>query len=87
MIASILLAEDAIMGAAVKYGFGYFGWSWSGNDYGTAYLDMVYGYNPIQLSPWGKRFLWGPNGIHQVPPKEATYFTPKETPHAMVRCN
>jgi mannan endo-1,4-beta-mannosidase len=78
--------EDAIMGAAAKYGFGYFGWSWSGNDYGTAYLDMVYGYNPTQLSPWGKRFLWGPNGIHQLSPKPATYFT-KEVPRALVRCN
>lgn len=79
--------EDAIMGAAAKYGFGILGWVWSGSDPQYGYLDMVYGYNPTQLSPWGKRFLWGPNGLHQIPPKEATYFSTKEAPRALVHCD
>ncbi|MBO3083404.1 cellulase family glycosylhydrolase [Cellulomonas fengjieae] len=55
--------EDTIMAEAVERGIGYYGWSWSGNGGGVEYLDMVTGFNPAQLSPWGTRIFNGPNGI------------------------
>jgi len=55
--------EDTIMAEAVERGIGYYGWSWSGNGGGVEYLDMVTGFNPAQLSPWGTRIFLGPNGI------------------------
>lgn len=66
--------EDAIMKYAQQYKFGYFGWSWSGNDPQYSYLDMVNDYDSTQLTSWGQRFLHGPNGV-AVGSKEAEVFT------------
>ena len=46
-----------VMAEAVKRNIGYYGWSWSGNT--DPVLDMVIGYNPAQLSPWGQKVLNG----------------------------
>ena len=78
--------EDAIMERADFYGIGYLGWSWSGNGGGVEYLDMVYGFDATQLSPWGERFINGPHGLRQSPyAVEASVFgslppTPPATP-------
>ncbi len=65
--------EDTIMAQAQARGLGYLGWSWSGNSGGVEYLDMVNGFNPASLTPWGERFLNGANGVRQTS-KEATIY-------------
>ncbi|MCR6483646.1 cellulase family glycosylhydrolase [Amycolatopsis sp. OK19-0408] len=65
--------EDTIMAQAQARGLGYLGWSWSGNSADVGYLDMVNGFDPASLTPWGERFLNGANGIRQTS-KEATVF-------------
>jgi mannan endo-1,4-beta-mannosidase len=65
--------EDTIMAEAQARGLGYLGWSWSGNSSDVAYLDMVNGFDPASLTPWGERFLNGANGIRQTS-KEATVY-------------
>jgi mannan endo-1,4-beta-mannosidase len=66
--------EDTIMAQAQARGLGYIGWSWSGNGSGVEYLDMVTGFNPAQLTPWGERILNGANGIGQTS-REATIYS------------
>jgi mannan endo-1,4-beta-mannosidase len=54
--------DDAtVMSEAVKRNIGYYGWSWSGNT--DPVLDMVLGFNPANLTPWGQKVLNGVNGI------------------------
>ncbi|CAM3539980.1 cellulase family glycosylhydrolase [Kibdelosporangium persicum] len=65
--------EDTIMAQAQARGLGYIGWSWSGNSGGVEYLDMVTGFNPNSLTPWGERILNGANGIRQTS-REATIY-------------
>ncbi|MCC2309471.1 cellulase family glycosylhydrolase [Cellulomonas chengniuliangii] len=55
--------EDTIMSEAQRLGIGYYGWSWSGNGGGVEYLDLVTGFDPKRLSPWGQRLINGANGI------------------------
>ncbi|KAB7766483.1 cellulase family glycosylhydrolase [Xanthomonas maliensis] len=55
--------EAAIMQRARQYGVGTFGWSWSGNDNSTQSLDVVVGWNPAQLSSWGRALIDGTDGI------------------------
>jgi mannan endo-1,4-beta-mannosidase len=55
--------EDAILATAEELGIGYLGWSWSGNGGGVEYLDMVNGFDPNSLTPWGERLFNGENGI------------------------
>ena len=57
--------DDAtVMAEAVKRNIGYYGWSWSGNT--DPVLDMVLGFNPATLSPWGQKVLNGVNGIRST---------------------
>jgi mannan endo-1,4-beta-mannosidase len=65
--------EDTIMAQAQARGLGYLGWSWSGNSSEVAYLDMTNGFDPASLTPWGERFLNGPNGV-RLTAKEATIY-------------
>ncbi|MBM7858337.1 glycoside hydrolase family 5 protein [Lentzea nigeriaca] len=65
--------EDTIMAQSQARGIGYLGWSWSGNGGGVEYLDLVRSFNPADLTPWGERFLNGPNGVRQTS-KQATIF-------------
>ena len=65
--------EDTIMAQAQSRGLGYIGWSWSGNGGGVEYLDMVTGFDPASLTPWGERIFNGPNGIRQTS-REATIY-------------
>ncbi|MEO6082404.1 MAG: glycoside hydrolase family 5 protein [Umezawaea sp.] len=65
--------EDAIMAQSQDRGIGYLGWSWSGNGGGVEYLDLVRSFNPADLTPWGERFLNGPNGVRQTS-KQATVY-------------
>jgi len=55
--------EDAIMAYCRAHGLGYFAWSWSGNSPQYAYLDLVSGYRPGRLTPWGRRLVDGPDGL------------------------
>ncbi|WP_230423887.1 glycoside hydrolase family 5 protein [Streptomyces radicis] len=66
--------EDAIMSVTRELGLGYIGWSWSGNSGGVEYLDMVNGFDPASLTPWGERFLNGPDGIGETS-EEATIYS------------
>lgn len=65
--------EDTIMAQAQSRGVGYIGWSWSGNSGGVEYLDMVNGFNPTSLTPWGERIFNGANGIRATS-REATIY-------------
>ena len=65
--------EDTIMAQSQVRGIGYLGWSWSGNGGGVEYLDLVRSFNPADLTPWGERFLNGPNGVRQTS-KQATVY-------------
>ncbi|WP_247196911.1 cellulase family glycosylhydrolase [Streptomyces sp. GESEQ-35] len=63
--------EDTMMAAAEQLDLGYLAWSWSGNT--DPILDLAIGFDPNQLSSWGRRVLNGANGIVQTS-KEATVF-------------
>ncbi|ANN17163.1 beta-mannosidase [Amycolatopsis orientalis] len=65
--------ENTIMAQAQARGLGYLGWSWSGNSSEVGYLDLVDSFDPARLTPWGERFLNGPNGVRQTS-KEATIY-------------
>jgi len=71
--------EDAIMAKAEQAGIGLMGWSWSGNSGGVEYLDMVANFNPAQRTPWGNRFITGPNGLSTTS-TEATIFGGSQPP-------
>ena len=58
--------EDAIMAASQQHGFGYLGWSWSGNNAETRSLDIVNNFNVNSLTSWGNRLINGANGIRQT---------------------
>ncbi|WP_405771806.1 cellulase family glycosylhydrolase [Streptomyces sp. NBC_01538] len=63
--------EDTMMGAAQQLKLGYLAWSWSGNT--DPALDLSIGFDPKQLSAWGRRVFNGPNGIAQTS-REATVY-------------
>ncbi|MDQ0934760.1 mannan endo-1,4-beta-mannosidase [Streptomyces turgidiscabies] len=63
--------EDTMMGAAQQLKLGYLAWSWSGNT--DPALDLSIGFDPKQLSAWGRRVFNGANGIAQTS-KEATVY-------------
>jgi len=65
--------EDSIMAASQQQGFGYLGWSWSGNNAETSSLDIVNNFNVNSLTSWGNRLINGANGIKQTS-KLATIF-------------
>jgi hypothetical protein len=65
--------EDTIMAQAQARGLGYLGWSWSGNTGGVEYLDLVAAFDPARLTPWGERFLNGPNGVRQTSSEASIY--------------
>ncbi|MFD3333920.1 cellulase family glycosylhydrolase [Streptomyces sp. NPDC058700] len=65
--------ENAIMATAQSLRIGYLGWSWSGNGGGVEYLDMVNGFDPASLTPWGNRLLHGANGISATSKKATVY--------------
>ncbi|MGK5497185.1 cellulase family glycosylhydrolase [Streptomyces sp. URMC 125] len=65
--------EDAIMATAQSQRVGYLGWSWSGNSGDVAYLDMVNGFDAGSLTPWGRRFFHGADGIAATS-REATVY-------------
>jgi mannan endo-1,4-beta-mannosidase len=54
---------DAILAGAQAGHLGYFAWSWSGNDPLYHYLDLVDHFNAGSRTPWGQRFIAGPNGL------------------------
>lgn len=58
--------EDSIMYYAEQLGYGYLGWSWSGNGSCCADLDIVLGWDPNNLSSWGNRLINGANGIKET---------------------
>ncbi|WP_371658155.1 glycoside hydrolase family 5 protein [Streptomyces sp. NBC_00280] len=66
--------EDAILAAAQRLRLGYLGWSWSGNSSDVQYLDLVTGFDPNQLTSWGRRLFNGTNGIVATA-KEAAVFS------------
>ncbi len=55
--------EDAVLVGAETYGFGYLGWSWSGNNGDLDSLDIVEDFNVNTLTPWGDRLINGANGF------------------------
>ncbi|CAL9589952.1 hypothetical protein SUDANB6_05238 [Streptomyces sp. enrichment culture] len=65
--------EDAILSVTQQLGLGYLGWSWSGNGGGVEYLDMVTGFDPNRLTPWGQRLFDGANGIAATAEEAAVY--------------
>ncbi|MEH0553870.1 glycoside hydrolase family 5 protein [Streptomyces sp. B21-101] len=66
--------EDAILAAAQRLRLGYLGWSWSGNSSDVQYLDLVTGFDPNQLTGWGRSLFDGANGIAATA-KEAAVFS------------
>jgi mannan endo-1,4-beta-mannosidase len=67
--------EDAIMAGARAHHVGYFAWSWSGNDPGDGYLDLVANFDATRPTPWGRRFFDGPNGLHAATHEATVYRT------------
>ncbi|UUU35556.1 cellulase family glycosylhydrolase [Streptomyces sp. CA-210063] len=63
--------EDTMMATAERLDLGYLAWSWSGNT--DPVLDLSIGFDPTQLSAWGRRIFNGANGIAQTA-EEATVF-------------
>ncbi|MER6344730.1 cellulase family glycosylhydrolase [Streptomyces sp. NPDC001595] len=63
--------EDTMMATAEQLDLGYLAWSWSGNT--DPILDLAIGFDPAQLSSWGRRIFHGANGIAQTS-REATVF-------------
>ncbi len=55
--------EASIMSYARQYGYGYLGWSWSGNSGGTESLDIAQNFDASSLSGWGETLINGVNGI------------------------
>ncbi len=55
--------EASIMSYATQYGYGYLGWSWSGNSGGTESLDIVNNFDATSLTSWGEILINGNNGI------------------------
>lgn len=58
--------EDSILAFAQQFGFGYLGWSWSGNGSCCADLDIALNFDAGNLSSWGSRLIEGSNGIRQT---------------------
>lgn len=56
------VAEDAIMQYCEQLGFGYIGWSWSGNGPGLESLDIVSDFS-TNLTTWGEKLIHGTHGI------------------------
>ncbi|WP_433221184.1 cellulase family glycosylhydrolase [Dactylosporangium sp. CS-047395] len=71
--------EDAIMSICSTTRTGYLGWSWSGNDTQNHTLDMVNDFDPRHLTPWGERFINGPDGIRATSTEAATFSDPSGT--------
>ena len=65
--------EDAVMEHTRRLGIGYIGWSWSGNGGGVEYLDMVEGFDPSRITPWGERIFHGPDGIGETSVEAPVY--------------
>jgi mannan endo-1,4-beta-mannosidase len=65
--------EDTILAVTRQLGFGYLGWSWSGNGGGVEYLDMVADFDPDRLTGWGERLFDGANGIAATSEEAAIY--------------
>ncbi|WP_369193989.1 cellulase family glycosylhydrolase [Streptomyces djakartensis] len=65
--------EDTILAVAEQLRLGYLGWSWSGNGGDVGYLDMVTGFDPDRLTPWGQRLFNGVNGIAATAEEAAVY--------------
>ncbi|GJM62468.1 hypothetical protein PEDI_30200 [Persicobacter diffluens] len=59
---SAQVAEDAIMQYCEEMGYGYLGWSWSGNGSPLEELDIVEGFS-TNLTVWGDKLINGVNGI------------------------
>ncbi len=63
------VAEAAIMAGAEAHGFGYLGWSWSGNSDGSnggddlSGLDIVNNFTANDYTEWGETLINGANGI------------------------
>ena len=74
--------EDEIMRLARKYGIGYLGWSWSGNNDDVKPLDMVINFDPAQMTWWGRRIINGPNGI-RLTSVEASIYSGERNPRVI----
>jgi mannan endo-1,4-beta-mannosidase len=69
--------EASVMSYAEQYGYGYLGWSWSGNSGGAESLDIVQNFDPSLLSGWGETLINGNNGI-KATSTAATVFASNE---------
>ncbi|ACE84673.1 cellulase family glycosylhydrolase [Cellvibrio japonicus] len=63
----------SIMARAQQYGFGYLGWSWSGNSSNLSALDVVTNFNAGSLTTWGNLLINNTNGIRNTS-RKATIF-------------
>lgn len=71
--------EASIMQRAQQHGFGYIGWSWSGNGGGLGALDVVVNFNPAQRTSWGNTLIGGANGIAATSQIASVYNTTTPT--------
>ncbi|MCF6263424.1 MAG: glycoside hydrolase family 5 protein [Xanthomonadales bacterium] len=55
--------ETAIMSLAESFGYGYIGWSWSGNDATYGAIDIVNNWDVNSLTAWGSKLINDANGI------------------------
>lgn len=58
--------EEAIFRLSAAMGVGYLAWSWSGNAPEVRDLDLVERFDGRRLTPWGRRFFDGPDGVRET---------------------
>ncbi|MED1563780.1 endoglucanase [Alkalihalobacillus alcalophilus ATCC 27647 = CGMCC 1.3604] len=60
------VAVDTILSHSEKYDVGWLAWSWHGNSGGVEYLDLATDFSGTQLTEWGERIVYGPNGLKET---------------------
>ncbi|WP_347331796.1 cellulase family glycosylhydrolase [Marinimicrobium locisalis] len=67
------VAADAVMARAEQYGYGYLGWSWSGNSSELSSLDIANNFDGGSLTSWGEQLFYGANGIAHTAHPASTF--------------
>ncbi|MCL6601547.1 MAG: glycoside hydrolase family 5 protein [Paenibacillus sp.] len=68
-----------VMNQAQSKGIGYFAWSWTGNDTGNAWLDLVSSSDWQTFTSWGNLVFNGTNGIKSTSVKASVFNTASST--------
>ncbi len=68
---------DVLFEEAQRHGFGYLGWSWTGNSANVGYLDITTrSGSAAELSAWGDDLINGTNGIRSTSEPASIFVAP-----------